>query len=219
MKDMTDIVASYCVGYECIRSVRRSAFEHFNLGIVHMNEAYPEDYDPVVKNHLESIETIIRKVDDDGVDKVVAGLELLQDDLREKEGIAEEQKSVGLAAGSMAVESTKLWMSVDSDPNHPLRATRGVQNNFQNPFDRRLQPGQLPFDFDIQFVIPNQSGNVGVILADVLALIIFVGFPIPAIFASLLANIFFATVSSVPTKAPSASPSASPSSSPTNPPV
>jgi len=210
MKDMTDVVASYCIGYKCIRSVRRSAFERFNFGIRHMNEAYPEDYDPVVKEHLESIEALIRKVDDDGVDEVVGGLVLLQDDLRDKEGIAEEQKSVGLAAGSMAIESTKLWMSVDSDPNHPLRSVRGVQAFAEDPFDRHLQ--QLPFDFDIQFVIPTESGNVGVILADVLALIVFVGFPIPAIFASLLANIYFGTTP--PTSAPSAKPSAKPSARP-----
>ena len=211
MKDMTDVVASYCIGYKCIRSVRKNAIAKFDFGITHMNEAYPEDYDPVVKEHLESIEALIRKVDYNGVDEVVGGLELLQDDLRDKEGIAEEQKSVGLAAGSMAIESTKLWMSVDSDPNHPLRSVRGVQVFAEDPFDRHLQV-QFPFDFDISIDIPLQSGNAGVILADVLALIVFVGFPIPAIFASLLANIYFGTPA--PTRAPSAKPSAKPSARP-----
>ena len=190
MKDMTDVVASYCIGYKCIRSVRKNAIAKFDFGITHMNEAYPEDYDPVVKEHLESIEALIRKVDYNGVDEVVGGLELLQDDLRDKEGIAEEQKSVGLAAGSMAIESTKLWMSVDSDPNHPLRSVRDVQMFSNNPFDRHLQ------DVDVQFEIdPSDPSNTNTILIDVITLVIFVGFPVPAIFASLFASILFQPVS------------------------
>jgi len=221
IRDMADIVSSYCIGRKCIRSVRRSALEKVQFGITHMKDAYPTGLDSTVKEHLESIETAVRSLDTHDVEEVVGGLTMLQDVLRETPDIDDQDKSLGLAAGSMAIESTKLWTSVESDPNHPLRAIRDVTMYSGNLFGRRYL--QVYPNVGLEIELPSSSNNIGVILADTLALVIFLGFPIPAIFASLLASIFFQVPSVKPSKSssskPSSLPSSKPSSSPSKKPV
>jgi len=213
VKDMIGIVSSYCEDRACRRSVRKSAFEKVEFGKTHMRDAYPEDLDLTVKEHLESIESTIRSLDTQNEQEVIGGLTLLQDTLRETADIKESNKYVGLAAGSIAIESTKLWSSVLSNPDHPLNAAKEASSISGNLFHRNLQ------DIEVQVELEQTPQNQLIILFDVLGLVLFLGFPIPAIFASLYAFYFLqieVVVPQAPTSKPSSLPSSLPSSKPSN---
>ena len=186
-KDMIDIVSTYCETEACIKSVHQSAFSHFNFQVTHMRDAYPNDLDPAVKNHLESIEsTILLLGDTDDAEEVVETLTELQNGLRESSDINESDKNLGLAAGSIAIESTKQWTTVLNDPDHPLNAVDGIGMRPGHQFHRNLQ-----FTFGVDLEALFQAANITkthlIIFFDVLALVMFLGFPIPAIFASYFA--------------------------------
>ena len=183
-KDMIDIVSSYCETQACIKSVHQSAFSQFNFQVTHMRDAYPSDLDPAVKSHLESIESTIFLLDvTHNAEEVVEKLAELQDGLRETSGINESEKAMGLAAGSIAIESTKQWTIVLNDPDHTLKAVNGISMRAGHRFHRNLQ---FTFGQDLELFLQNSniSKTSLIIFFDVLGLVMFLGFPIPAIFAS-----------------------------------
>lgn len=200
--DMFKIVSSYCVGTGCIRQAYQAALQEIPLGARTVNEVLSETIDPGLVDYMQAYESLIYSVTLDNVDQVVEEMEVIQEKLREDETLEDDDKYLGLAAGSIAKESTRLWTDVSRDPNHPLRRVREALQTSKTKLqkdDRRLQGISIEFtglDFDLSFTI----------FADFVTLIAFLGIPFPAIFASLWA---YAISSSEQDNSPSTQPSIS----------
>ena len=204
--DMIEIVSSFCDNLKCVQSAYQAAMEETSLGISDLQDVYPNSFESSpVKYHLDKIESTIKSVDVSNANEVIKELKAIQALLREDISISIEDKHVGLAAGSVAIESTKLWTMVFRDPSHPLHVIQEVSTVSKSFFQhRKLQSIQTSGGTDLSYTI----------LADVIAIVAFLGIPFPSIFASLWA---FA-ITNVATQMPSAvsSPSTSPSSKPTS---
>ena len=215
-------MSSFCDGNECIEGARRSVLEELPLDARSVEDVYSNNLDPKVKDYLGSFESTIRLVNTKDVDEVIDKLTLIQDKLRSDKSLKEEDKYLGLAAGSIAIESTKLWTSVFDDLDHPLRAIKNAQSSPDKMFQHRDLQIDIPDNDIVVNVELETRPNIDlVILVDVLAIIAFFGVPFPAILASLYA-FFFVQIEIVPaptadpTLAPVKAPSKSPSASPTH---
>ena len=204
--DMIEIVSSFCDNLKCVQSAYQAAMEEIPLGKSDLQDVSPDSFDSSpVKYHLYKIESTIKSIDENNTDEVINELRTLQALLREDTSIRDEDKRMALAAGSVAIESTKLWTTVFRDPGHPLHVVQEVSTVSKSFFQhRKLQSIQTSGGTDLSYTI----------LADILTLIAFFGKPFPSIFASLWS---FA-ISNVATSMPSAvsSPSTSPSNMPTS---
>ena len=216
MNDLADIMSSFCDGNECIEGARRSVLEELPLDARSVEDVYSNNLDPKVKDYLGSFESAIRLVNTKDVDEVIDKLTLIQDKLRSDKSLKEEDKYLGLAAGSIAIESTKLWTSVFDDLDHPLRAIKNAQSSSDNMFHNRHLEMDIPEnDVAVNVELERRPNIDLVILVDFLVTIAFFGVPFPAIFASLVAFFFVriergAAPSTDPTLAPTKSPSALP---------
>jgi len=207
--DMFKIVSSYCVDHTCIRNVYQSALEQVPLGAQSVEEVLPDGIDESVRVYLKSFESAIYEVNTDNAEDIIDEMEAIQAKLREDDTLDEKGKYLGLAAGSIAIESTKLWTNVFRDPSHPLNVVRKASKRSNSMFQRRrLQSivittggGQ---DSDLRFTI----------FADFATLIAFFGIPFPAIFASLWALAVSRDQEESPSLQPSISPSRKPSAKP-----
>lgn len=203
MQDMVDIVSSYCSDEECIESSLELANSDFSIGVKKALEDFPEDIEDSIRDHLESIRLSILSLDDDEeVQDVISSLELIQKKLREDKNVEDDAKYLGLAAGSVAIESTKLWTSVHSDAHHPLHSIK--RNGYSG---RGLQ------DVEVEVNVDDQTALI--ILADFVGLVAFLGIPLGAILASLYAFDVLSTRTPSPTPSPTQSPTPSPTQSPT----
>jgi len=207
-KDMIDIMSSFCLDDECGSIARRNMLEEVPFHVKNVKEVYPENLDPRLKKYLESFESTIRSIDTHDAEEVVAALSLIQDELRESPTINKDEKNLALAAGSVAIESTKLWSSVLSNPKHPLNKikSRKLDNSVDQFFEnsRNLQDVVIEINTGI-----TQIQAVFVILVDFFTLILFLGFPFPSIMASFYS---FVTADDIFSRAPpTVNPSAYPS--------
>lgn len=190
---LVDVAASYCSNDECIEQTFSSAADHVNNGMIDPYTEFPEDFGPTLKEYLESVRsTILSGTIVDG-EEMIDELMMIQSKMQDDSTMDEDEKFIGIAATSIAVESTKLWSSVFSDAEHPLRDIRTV-----NSQDRNLQT-------TIELNISREAALV--IAADVFGLILTLGIPIGAILGSYLA---YEELFPIPPK-PSTSPSAAPS--------
>ena len=199
---LVNVAASYCSNDECIEQTFSSAADHINNGMIDPYTEFPEDFGPTLKEYLESVRsTILSGTAVDG-EEMIDELTKIQSKIQGDSTMDEDEKFIGIAATSIAVESTKLWSSVFSDAEHPLRGIRNV-----NSQDRNLQTNP-------------ENETALVILADVLGLIFSFFNPIGSILASYLTCSAYKIPSSqpsmspMPTDTPSVIPTFRPSTSP-----
>jgi len=177
--DMFQIVSNFCDNYDCIRQAYQGALEEIPFDVKRVHDIMPDNSNEM-NEFMQSFEKIIYSVDEFNVDEKLKEMEAIQAKLREDEILSPKEKYVGLAAGSVAMESTKLWTSVYRNPSHPLTNIRTVSKSKRLFQHRSLQGVSVEFvglDFDLNFTI----------FADFASLIAFLGIPFPAIFASLWA--------------------------------
>jgi len=186
--DMFKIISNYCENLECVRNAYQGALENVPLGARRVEEVVSESMNDSIKGYLKSFESAIYSVTLENTGEIISELESIQATLRGDETLDENDKYLGLAAGSIAIESTTLWVSVFNDPSHPLHAVRDVSSRTGSFFQHRKLQSII-----ISFPTPgasngNQNGDLNfTIFADFITLIAFIGIPFPAIFASLWA--------------------------------
>lgn len=198
---LVNVAASYCSNDECIEQTFASAAEHVSMGMIDPYTELPEDFSPILKEYLESLRTTILSGKVGNGEEIINKLTMIQSKMQGDTTMNEEEKFIGVSATSVAIESTKLWSSVFSDAEHPLRGITKL-----NSHGRNLQVGETTI-----------AGSV--IVADVIGLLLFFGFPIGSIIASYLAYSGFLIPSDTPSisptsEVPSGAPSLSPSMSP-----
>jgi len=185
-------MSSYCDGHdqECIKSAEESMHYEYPSQNTRVEDVYLEDFDPLAKKYLESFQTTILSGNlnkENGDVELISALSFIQDELREEINMKEDDKNKALAAGSVAIESAKLWTNVFSDQTHPLHTIKELPasaSDAENLSNRRnLQ--EVDVIINLQ-AIPPESIPV-IIFVDFMALVVFLFFPFPAIVASFLA--------------------------------
>ena len=149
VKDLADILAGYCPleDAECVSNAYKTTKEEFqrsSRGIIR-EIIYPDNFDPKMKELVESIETSIKEINELSLDDVLYSLESIRESLEDMTGVNEDHLSASLAGLSVAMESTKLWHSTHYDSEHPLhgmidhfdfgKSHHDGHRNLQNPFE------------------------------------------------------------------------------------
>jgi len=126
MMDVSNIMSSYCADNdaECKSYAHRSTVEQF-YSVQHglQKVSFPDDFDPIVKNYMETILSITGKLTVYNVNDIIDELTQLQTQIEGEKSLGNdmERNLLGAAASvSVAIESTKLWHQVVTDPNHNL---------------------------------------------------------------------------------------------------
>lgn len=215
MNDLDDIMASYCASESCIESARQSTLLVNPLSILTVEEATAthDDLDPRVKQYLQSFESAIHLLDTESRDTVITEIMKVQDDVRANTDLNDKDKYLALAAGSVALESTRLWTDVQANSQHPLKT---LKQGMEPIGDRHLQ------ELDVSI---NIGGILLTVLSDVIFLILFLGLPFPAIIASFLIYSFveievyespsmIPSLTTFPSNSPTVTPTRKPSTSP-----
>lgn len=151
MMDTSQIISSYCPEGDsiCISNANEIAFLEFHLAQKGPREvSYPEDFDLVLKKHIEKMDSTIRLVGKTNIHNIVHSLTVIRDEIQELEGVNEGYKIAALSGLSVAIDSSKLWHVVYSDVDHPLYNMHHTSYLTENDSNRRLQqyPGVTPPD-------------------------------------------------------------------------
>jgi len=143
--DVSTIASSFCPkGDElCKNNAYKFTLEQFQDKKQLEEVEYPKNFDQRIKNAMDETLTVISNKDNLDIDSVVEKLTQLEDSMTEMKDIDENNRVVGLATVSVAIESAKLWHAVDSDETHPLHAMRGHFNKNNN---RKLQNSIVRID-------------------------------------------------------------------------
>jgi len=180
-------MSSYCDGHdqECIKSAEESMHYEYPSQNTRVEDVYLEDFDPLAKKYLESFQTTILSGNlnkENGDVELISALSFIQDELREEINMKEDDKNKALAAGSVAIESAKLWTNVFSDQTHPLHTIKELPasaSDAENLSNRR--------NLQIFDTTNLQSEDLEIIIfADFMGLIAFLFIPFPAIVASFI---------------------------------
>jgi len=81
---------------------------------------YPKDFNLEVRAQLNKMHRTMRDYDGSEYEHVMHTLEEIQNDLQDMENVDTASQIVGLSSVSVAMESTKLWTSAYSDPEHKM---------------------------------------------------------------------------------------------------
>jgi len=146
MMDLSNIMSGYCDVEDslCKSQAHKSTLTQFHAIQHGMPETdYPEDIDPAAKEAMEQALSLIYGLDEHNVDDIVDALTQVQSDL---ESMKDDKGHLmgAIASLSVAIESTKLWHNVFTDPEHDLHETV--------TFGKRRLQLELP-DFDIPEII------------------------------------------------------------------
>ena len=130
MQQLEDILSSYCFddNEECMLNAHRSIVQTEDLSLNFADTQKLENLDTSIKLYLDSVYAEILSIESKGFERVMESLLSIENEMNGMRGINEEDKRLGLAATSIAIESTKLWNRVLSDTDHPLHLLQNVSN-------------------------------------------------------------------------------------------
>ena len=163
VKDLADILAGYCPleDAECVSNAYKTTKEEFqrsSRGIIR-EIIYPDNFDPKMKELVESIETSIKEINELSLDDVLYSLESIRESLEDMTGVNEDHLSASLAGLSVAMESTKLWHSTYYDNEHPLHFMIDYFSGDDN--ERRLDEAP-PLFFDPLIIFADYTAAMAI---------------------------------------------------------
>lgn len=143
MKDVSEIVAEYCPAgnKECRSGAYKATMKQFHKASQGRQpfEA-PENMDPKVADALVRTFDLIHDIDNLTVEFGVKEMKKIQDEISNMKNVDETDQMIGVAAVSIAQESSLFWDKAFKDENHPF------QKLWKND-NRKLQvSGNLTFD-------------------------------------------------------------------------
>jgi len=145
MQDVSNVMADFCpIGdLFCKAMMFKATLEEYSTGNSESNELnVPADFDEDIKESLQIAHNTINSLNENNSDDVVDMLSVIMNDIESMEDVNPNQKDLGVAALSVATESTKLWNEVYTNSDHPMHHLVADKIDHQ----RRLQGDWVTID-------------------------------------------------------------------------
>jgi len=125
MMDISDIVANYCPSNDsaCRSNAYAATLERFHIqesGKKNPKNIVPDEIDDKVKNALRNVYSTLSKLDQNNVDSVIGKLDKIQKKITKMKDVNPAHQMIGVAAVSVAKESSSYWINVYNDKSHPF---------------------------------------------------------------------------------------------------
>jgi len=125
MMDISDIVANYCPSTDssCRSNAYAATLKRFHIqetATKHSKTVVPADMDAKVKSALRTVYSTLSKLDQNNVDSVIGKLDTIQKKITNMKNINPAHQMIGVAAVSVAKESSSYWINVYNDKGHPF---------------------------------------------------------------------------------------------------
>jgi len=141
MIDISNILSNYCGegNHECVANAHKATLQQFHAAEQKNTEiSYPQNFDETAKKSMELILAIVNDVNENNYDETIGSLSQIREDLENMED-KQGHLAGAIATASVAIESTALWHSVLTNPEHNLHETVvGTTGNVRDG-DRRTQ--------------------------------------------------------------------------------
>jgi len=153
MEEVGKISASFCSDDDvlCASNAKKASLDEFERAS-HGNRIieYPKDFDVEVRAQLNKMHRVLRDYDGSTYEEIMETLSQIQKDIEDMKDVDYSAQITGLAAVSVALESTELWTNAFSNEEHSFH--RSLVKSTRNG-ERKLQSYEGVITADINATI------------------------------------------------------------------